>query len=100
VETGELRRLANATGVCVSLTVDPAADHGERWVAELGLDAIGAGCTPSSALVSALQSLAGSDAWESIAPALRRRPGRPRRQLEQRSDGKVGFRQLELSLVG
>jgi hypothetical protein len=38
----------------VSVVCDPSADVDERWIASVGLDAFGAGSTPTSALADAV----------------------------------------------
>ncbi len=73
LETVQLRRIATRLGVCVSLTVDPAATARERWVASVGLDALGAGPTPRSALRSALLDLAPGSLAEAGDPGQARR---------------------------
>jgi len=54
ISLATVRRLAARLGVCVGITVDPRADLEERWVACIGLDAIGAGSTAAEALGVAL----------------------------------------------
>jgi hypothetical protein len=60
MDTTELvRMVAEQRGLAVSLTFDPSADDGERWVASIGLNAMGAGSYPIAALGAALVDLDG-----------------------------------------
>lgn len=50
-----LASTARLIGRAISLTVDPTAEDSERWIASVGLDASGAGPTPSAALIAGLE---------------------------------------------
>jgi len=57
----DLRNIGVALGLAVGVVFDPSADASERWVASIGLDAMGAGDTPGQALGVAL-----GEVWQQL----------------------------------
>ena len=72
MNTRQIRSISMRLGTCVGLTCDPAADTAERWVASIGLGAMGAGKTPGAAMRAALADLPEHEARPETSPGIRR----------------------------
>ncbi len=72
MNTKQIRSISTRLGTSVGLTCDPTADPRERWIAVVGLDALGAGRTPEAALRATLGELAEQRAGNGTAPSARR----------------------------